>query len=61
MAYVLQMSTDQIKENGFTLKEDAEIIAEKIYGEVLTLRTIIPAQAESLLHCLGQTAGGICL
>ena len=57
--YVLQMSLDLIKENGFTLKKvksrqyPTETMTDADYIVVLANT---PAQAESLLHSLEQTA-----
>ena len=62
--YVLRTSKDVIKEKSFSLaKEEAEDISHKLLRTRSTLMTAllanIPAQAESLLHSLEQTAGGI--
>ena len=63
--YVLQMSLDWIKENGFTLKKAkskgyrAEPMIDADYAYDLMLLTNTPAQAETLLHSLKQAAGGI--
>ena len=52
------MSTDLIKENGFTLKKarsrryPAETITGADYIDDLTLLVNTPAQAESMLHSL---------
>ena len=58
------MSIDLIKENGFLPKEARSRLypAEKTntdYTDDLALLANTPAQAESLLHSLGQAASGI--
>ena len=63
--YVLWTPIDLIKENGFTLKEarsrwyPAKTMRDTDYIDDLALLTNTPAQAESLLHSLEQSAGGI--
>ena len=61
MSIDLIMSIALIKENGFTIKK-------KMRGRQYPIETMTdadyantPVQAESLLHCLEQTAGGISL
>ena len=59
--YVLRMSRDLMKENGFTLKKKssrypAQTIMDAEYADDITN---IPTQAESLLHILERAAGGI--
>ena len=57
--YVLQTSIDLIKENGFTLKKDAETMTNANYTDDTVLRKNTPAQAESLLHSMWKVIGGI--
>ena len=66
--YVLRMSVDLIKENGFTLKNTrhkqyfVETMTNTDYTDDLMFLVNIPAQVESLLHSLEQAAtaaGGI--
>ena len=58
--YVLQMSMDLIKENGFALRKArsriylAEAITGADYSDDLTLVINSPIQAESQLHSLNQ-------
>ena len=59
------MSVDLMKENGFTLKKErsrrypTQTITDIDYTDDIVLLPYILTQAESLLHRLGQTAGGI--
>ena len=58
------ISVLRIKENGFTFKKKsrqypAEIITDADYADDPALLANTPAPAESLLHSLKQTAGGI--
>ena len=63
--YVLRMSIDLMKENGFKLTKErsrrypAQTIMDMNYANDIVLLANSPAQAESLLHCLEQAAGGI--
>ena len=65
--YILLMSVDLIKENGFTLKKKrgrtrrypAETVTDEGYADDLALLLNAPAQAESLLQCLKYAARGI--
>ena len=51
---------DLMKENGFTLKKKtAQTITDADYSDDIALLANTPTQAESLLHNLEQTAGGI--
>ena len=64
--YVLWMSVDLMKENGFMLKTRSrwyftEIINDADYAHSLALLANTPTQAESLLHSLEQAAWGITL
>ena len=58
--YVLQMSIDLIKENGFTLKNQKQeadnILQNLIDSDVLVHLANTTVQAKSLLHILEQTA-----
>ena len=56
--YVLQTSTDQIKEDG-SRQYPAEAITDADYTDDLVLLTNTPAQVKSLLHNLEQPARGI--
>ena len=62
--YVLRMSTDLMKENGFTLKKartkwnPTQTIANIDNAVDIALLANIPTQAKSLLHSLEQAAGG---
>ena len=64
---VHRTSIDIMKENGFKLAKErsrrypAQTITEALYAEDTALLANSPAQAESLLHNLEQTAGGISL
>ena len=63
--YVLRTSIDKIKENDFGLtkkrsrKYPARIIIDTDYADDIAILANAPAQAETQLHCLEQTAGGI--
>ena len=65
--YVLRTSIDLMKENGFTQAKKkkrnrrypAQIITDVDYTDDIALLANIPAQVESLLHCLERAAGGI--
>ena len=63
--YLLSASVDLIRETGFTLKKTesrwypAKTIIGTDYADDLALLTNSPAQAESLLYSLEQTAGDI--
>ena len=63
--YVLWMSIDLIKENGFTLARARSrryftwTISDLDYADDIALLTNTPAQAESLLHSLERAAGSI--
>ena len=63
--YVLRTSIDLMSERGFTLKKarsrrhPAETITDADYADDLALLANTPAQAESLLHSLEQSARGI--
>ena len=65
LEYVLLISIDLMKENGFTLTKarnrqfPAQTITDTGYTDVIALLANIPAQAESLLHNLDKAAGGI--
>ena len=62
---ILQISTDQMKENGFTLKEARSIwypvktIMDSDYEDDIATLANTPAQAESLLNNLEQAAGSV--
>ena len=61
--YVLRMSIDLIKENGFTQKKargrqySVQTITNTDYADDLALLEITPTQIESMLHSLEQAAG----
>ena len=63
--YVLGMSIDLIKENGFILKKarskqyPAKTITDTDYANDLALLANTPTQVESLPHSLEQAAGSI--
>ena len=63
--YILQMSIDLMKENGFMLEKarnrwcSAKTITDTDYADDIVLLENTPAQAESLLHSLELAAGGI--
>ena len=63
--YILWMSIDLIKENGFTLKKArsrqylAETITNTDYADHQALLANAPALSESLLHSLDPTVWGI--
>ena len=63
--FILQMSIDLIKENGFTLKKarsrrySTQTIIDVDYADEIALLANTPTQAESLPHSLEQAAGGI--
>ena len=56
--YMLRMSTDKIKNNGFKLTKErssrypAQTIADVDYADDIALLANTPAQAETLLHSL---------
>ena len=64
--YVLRISIDKIKENGFKLTKErsrrysAKTITDADYADIALL-TNAPAQAETLLHSLERAAAGISL
>ena len=63
--YVLRMSIDLMKENGFKLVKErsrrnpAQTIMDADYTDDMVLLTNSPAQVESLLHSLDWATGGI--
>ena len=63
--YVLRMSIDLMKENGFTLAKakiiwySVKAITDADYADDIALRANTPTQAESQLHSLERTTGGI--
>ena len=63
--YLLQTSTDLIKENDFTLKKtrskrySTEIMTDTDYADDLTLLIYTPSQAKSLQHSMEQIAGSM--
>ena len=63
--YILRTSVDLMKENGFTLAKarsrryPARTITDVDYADNMALLTDTPAQVESLLDSLEQTAGGL--
>ena len=63
--YVLRMSIDLMKENGFKLTKErsrrypAQTITAADHANYIALPTNTPAQAETLLHSLKQAVGGI--
>ena len=63
--YVLRISIDLMKENGFTLKRansrrySAETFIDTDNADDIALLANTSTQAESLLHCLEQAAGKI--
>ena len=61
--YVLQMSIDLMKENGFTLARSRRYLTETImdtdYADDIALLANTPTQVEYLLHSLERAAGGI--
>ena len=63
--YVLRISIDKVKENGFKLTKErsrrypAKTITDTDYADDITLLANTPAQAETLLHCLERAAAGI--
>ena len=65
--YVLRMSIDKMKENGFKLTKKrsrsypAQTITDVDYTDDITLLANTPAHAETLLHSLERAAAGICL
>ena len=65
--YILQMSIDLIKENGFILKiarsrwYPAKTLMDTDYTDDIAFPANTPTQANSLLHRLEQAAGGISL
>ena len=65
--YALQTVIDLIKYTGFTLKKArsgwylAQTIMDADYADDIALFANAPAQAESLLHTLGQAAGDMAL
>ena len=64
LRYLFRMLIDLMKENGLTLKKSkGEVISCRDYNRhnanKLVLLGNAPGQAESLLHSLEQTAGGI--
>ena len=56
--YVLWMSIDLMKENGFTQKRQ-EMIMDADYADNIACLANTPTQAESLPHSLEQATGGI--
>ena len=56
--YILWMSIDLMKENGFTLKK-AQTITDTDHANDKALLANTPTQTQSLLHSLEQAAGGI--
>ena len=65
--YVLRMSIDLMKENGFKLAKErsrsspAQTITDADYADDIACLANIPAQAESLLHSLKRAAASISL
>ena len=65
--YMLRMTIDLIKENGFKLAKErsrrypAQTITDADYTDDITLLANSPTQAESLQYSLEQAAGGISL
>ena len=63
--YVIRMSINLMKENGFTLKKargrwfSTETIMDADYADDIVLLTNTPSQAKSLLHNLEQAADDI--
>ena len=63
--YVLRISIDKIKENGFKLTKErnrrypAQTITDADYADNIVLLANAPAQAETLLHSLEWAAAGI--
>ena len=63
--YVLKMSIDKIKDNGFMLTKErsrrypAQTITDADYTDDIALLANTPAQAKTLLHSLEQAAAGI--
>ena len=63
--YVLRMSIDLMRENGFKLAKErsrrypAKTITDADYADDIALLANPPAQAETLLHSLERAAGGI--
>ena len=63
--YVLSMSIDRIKENGFKLTKGrsrrypGQTITDADYVDDIALLANTPAQAETLLHSLERAAAGI--
>ena len=63
--YVLRMSIDIMKDNGFNLAKErnrrypAQTITDTDYANDIALLTNTPAQAETLLHSLEWAAAGI--
>ena len=63
--YVLKISIDKIKENGFKLTKErsrrypAKTITDADYADDTTLLANAPTQAENLLHSLERAAAGI--
>ena len=63
--YVLRISIDKIKENGFKLTKErsrrypAKTITDADYADDIALLANAPAQAETLLHNLERAATGI--
>ena len=63
--YVLRMSIDKMKDNGFKLKKErsrkypAQTITDVDYADDIALLANTPTQAETLLHSLEWAAAGI--
>ena len=63
--YVLRISTDKMKDNGFKLTKErswryhAQTIWDANYANDIVLLINTPAQAETLLHCMERAAAGI--
>ena len=65
--YVLRISIDKLKENGFRLTKErskrypAKTITDADYADDIAILANAPAQPETLLHSLERAAAGICL
>ena len=63
--YVLRISIDKMRENGFELKKKrnrrypAKTITDADYADDIALLANTPSQAETLLHSLERAATGI--